>query len=389
MASDYTFGIEEEFFVVDATTLNSARTLPSQFLTRCRDRLGDRVSLELLQSQIETQTVPHASAAAALAELRELRRGVAEVADGFGFALIAAGTHPFAEWQAQRYTERARYRMVMNDLQMLGYRNLLCGLHVHVGLPDPSRRVEIMTRAMPFLPLFLALSTSSPFWCGRATGLLSYRPAAYDELPRTGLPPAFGHEREYHAYVDSLTAAGIVPDASYIWWSIRPSASHPTIELRIADSCTGAEDAVAVAALFRALIHRLDRDPAFGAPVDGVARAIVEENRWRVQRGGLDGRIVDVATREPVQVRAAIRALVEALAADAGRLGRAGDLDGVEAILDFGTSAHRQLEVFGNARDADQTRDEALYRVASWLARATVDASFPAMTAAPRAAAVH
>ncbi|MEJ1157092.1 carboxylate-amine ligase [Prosthecomicrobium sp. N25] len=382
MATDYTFGIEEEFFVVDARTLNSARSLPPQFLTRCRDLLGDRVSLELLQSQIETQTQPHGDAREALAELRVLRAGVAGVAEDFGTTLIAAGTHPFADWQAQRHTERARYRMVMNDLQMLGYRNLLCGLHVHVGVPDPGRRVELMTRAMPFLPLFLALSTSSPFWRGRSTGLLSYRPAAYDELPRTGLPPVFRHEADYGAFVAQLVGAGIIPDASYVWWSIRPSLAHPTLELRIADACTRPEDAVAVAMLFRALVHRLDRDPGYGVAVDAVVRAVTEENRWRVQRAGLDARIVDVQRGGAVTVRTALRRLVKELAPDARATGRASDLDGVKAILDFGTSADRQLEIFGTARDGDRTRQDALYRVASWLARETVET-----TAAPRAAA--
>lgn len=373
MGSDYTFGIEEEFFVVDAATLNSAKTLPAQFLTRCRDRLGDRVSLELLQSQIETQTAPHRSAAAALAELRELRAGVARVAAEFDVAIVASGTHPFAAWQGQKHTERARYRMVMNDLQMLGHRNLLCGLHVHVGLPDPSRRVEIMTRALPYLPLFLALSTSSPFWCGRSTGLLSYRPAAYDELPRTGLPPAFRHQEDYDRFLDQLTRAGIIPDASYIWWSIRPSMAHPTLELRIADACSTADDAVAIAALYRALIHRLDRDPSYGPPVDAVMRAVTEENRWRIQRAGLDARIVDFNGRSSTVARVAIKRLVSELATDARMLGGADDLEGIASILDFGTSAHRQLEVFANAREADHSREDALQRVASWLVRATLE----------------
>lgn len=374
MASDYTFGIEEEFFVVDATSLNSARTLPAQFLTRCRDRLGDRVSLELLQSQIETQTVPHHRAEEALAELKELRAGVSAVAEGYGFALIAAGTHPFAEWQAQRHTERARYRMVMNDLQMLGYRNLLCGMHVHVGLPDPSRRVELMTRTMPFLPLFLALSTSSPFWRGRSTGLLSYRPAAYDELPRTGLPPVFAGQEDYDQYLAALTRGGIIPDASYIWWAIRPALTHPTLELRIADSCTAPEDAVAIAVLFRALVHRLDRDPGYGPAVDNILRAITEENRWRVQRAGLDARIADFGGGQPTTARAAIRRLMKDLAPDARSVGGPDEFAGVRAILDFGTSAHRQLEIFANAREADHGREDALHRVASWLARTTAGA---------------
>jgi carboxylate-amine ligase len=373
MAADYTFGIEEEFFVVDRKTLNSARTLPQSFLSRCRERLGDRVSLEMLQSQIETQTVPHTSTAEATEELRALRTGVAQVAQGFDHTLIAAGTHPFAEWQAQRHTERARYRMVMNDLQMLGYRNLLCGMHVHVALPDPSRRVALMTRALPFVPLFLALSTSSPFWRGRSTGLLSYRPAAYGELPRTGLPPVLRDEEEYNSFLDALVGANIIPDASYIWWSIRPSLNFPTLELRIADSVTQVEDAVAIAALFRALVHRLDRDPGFGRPVDAVTRAVAEENRWRVQRSGLNARIVDPRHGRPVVARAAIVQLLRDLAPDFRRLGGAADTDRVASILHFGTSAQRQVEVFENARQADLTREESLFRVASWLAHATVD----------------
>lgn len=373
MVSDYTFGIEEEFFVVERTTMDSARSLPGQFLTRCRERLGDRVSLELLQSQIETQTVPHKKLSEAGEELRSLRAGVANVADSFDLGLVASGTHPFAEWQVQRHTERARYRMVMNDLQMLGYRNLLCGLHVHVAIPDLSRRIPIMTRLIPYVPLFLALSTSSPFWHGRSTGLLSYRPAAYDELPRTGLPPAFRDEEEYDTLLDSLTRGGIIPDASYIWWSVRPSLQHPTLELRVADSVTSVDDALAIAALFRTLVFRLDRDDSFGRPVDGVVRAIAEENRWRVQRLGLEAKIVDVLGQGPILVRTALQRLISDLSQDAKALGRLEDFNGIQAILDFGTSAGRQIEIFANARRADRTRDEALVRVASWLMRATVD----------------
>jgi carboxylate-amine ligase len=384
--SAYTFGIEEEFFVVDAETGALARSLPAQFLARCRDRLGGRVGLELLQSQIETQTVPHDDPAAALAELRDLRAGLVAAAAEFDLAVIAAGTHPVASWRQQRFTERARYRMVMSDLGMLGYRNLLCGLHVHVAVPDPSRRVALMTRALPFLPLFLALSTSSPFWGGRSTGLMAYRPAAYDELPRTGLPPAFAEAAEYDAYLGALTGAGIIPDASYVWWAIRPSMSYPTLELRIADACTRVEDGAAIAGLYRALVRRLDVDADFGPAVDAVTRAITEENRWRVQRDGLDARIV-ASGGGAVTARDAITELVEALEPDAAALGDCGMADGVAAILDFGTSAQRQLDIFANARSVDRSRDEALARVVRWLIRETAGEALEQSVARPAATA--
>jgi carboxylate-amine ligase len=373
MATDYTFGIEEEFFVVDRITMNSTRSLPPTFLAEARDRLGERVSLELLQSQIETQTEPHTKAGDALDELVELRSGVVATAERFNLGIAASGTHPFAIWHGQRHTERARYRMLMNDLRMLATRNLVCGLHVHVGVPDERKRVALMTRTIPFLPLFLALSSSSPFWQGHATGLVAYRPSAYDELPRTGLPPAFADDEEYQAYVQALVAGGAIPDESYIWWAIRPSMAHPTLELRIADSVTRVEDAVAIAMLFRALVHRLDRDPDYGVAVDTVVRTIAEENRWRVQREGLDARIVDVRTRRGTMVRHAIRRLMRDLAPDAAMLGRAEDLDGVKHILDFGTSATGQLEVFATARAGDHTREEALKGVVRWLLRETAE----------------
>lgn len=369
--SAYTFGLEEEFFVVQRPGGELARALPAQFLSRCRDRLGPRVGLELLQSQIEAQTVPHSDAGDALAELKELRAGLVAAAAEFDLGIIAAGTHPVASWRKQRFTERARYRMVMSDLGMLGYRNLLCGLHVHVGVPDPSKRVTLMTRSLPFLPYFLALSTSSPFWGGRSTGLMAYRPAAYDELPRTGLPPAFADQGEYDAYLAALTGAGIIPDASYLWWAVRPSLAHPTLELRIADACTRVEDSVAIAGLFRALVHRLDVDPDFGPDVTAVTRALAEENRWRVQRDGLDARIVDPLDGQPVTVREGLVHLVELLGDDAAALGDDGMADAVATVLAFGTSAQRQLDIFANAREVDRNRDEALGRVVRWLMRET------------------
>ena len=170
---------------------------------------------------------------------------------------------------------------------MIGYRNMLCGMHVHVAVPDIDTRINLIMRLTPYLPLLLALSTSSPFWQGHLTGLAGYRLAAYDELPRTGLPELFRTNEDYREFVAALTWAKIIPDASYIWWAVRPSLNNPTIELRVADSCTRLDDAIAIAALFRCLVRALDRDRALNAGFDRVGRAITQENKWHAQRYGI------------------------------------------------------------------------------------------------------
>ena len=175
----------------------------------------------------------------------------------------------------------------MHDLQMIGQRDLLCGLHVHVALPDPDDRVDVMYRMLPYLPLFLALSTSSPFWQSRATGLKGYRLAAYDELPRTGVPELFRTREEFDAYVAALVHAGVIKDSSFIWWAIRPSLNNPTLELRAPNSCTLVEDSIAIAALYRTLAHHLYVNRWRNADLNAVGRAIVVENKWQAQRHGV------------------------------------------------------------------------------------------------------
>ena len=201
MPDRYSFGIEEEYFLVDAQTKSVARTMHDGFLQAAKDATGGRVTGEFLQSQIEVQTPPYIDMASAREELRKLRQTVAEVAAEHGLAILAAGTHPTANWSRANQSEGERYDTVMDDLQMIGQRNMLCGLHVHVELPNANERVDVMMRMLPYLPLFVALATSSPFWQSRPTGLKGYRLAAYDELPRTGVPELFrtqGGIRQLH-----------------------------------------------------------------------------------------------------------------------------------------------------------------------------------------------
>ena len=236
MTDAYTFGIEEEYFLVDAhTKLGDARHARRPFWRPPRRPPTDRSWANSCNRRCEVATLPHHDIRTAHAELRHLRQTVAKIAAEHGLAILAAGTHPTADWGRSQQSEGERYDAVMDDLQMIGQRNMLCGLHVHVELPDPDDRVDVMTRMLPYLPLFIALATSSPFWRSRPTGLKGYRLAAYDELPRTGVPELFRNKEEFDAYVDALVKAGVMQDSSYVWWSMRPSLKHPTLELRAPD----------------------------------------------------------------------------------------------------------------------------------------------------------
>jgi len=237
-SNSYSVGIEEEYFVFDARTRRVLNRANKKFLAGARKRLGDRVRPELLQSQLEVLTPPCSSLTEVRANLSSYRLALAEEAAKQGLGIAALGTFPLAYWTDQISTRKARYTVIMDDLQMLGLRNMLCGMHVHVEVADRDRRVDLMMRLVPYLPLLLALSASSPFWQGHLTGLHGYRLAAYDELPRTGLPELFRTQADFDDYVAALVNAKIIPDASYIWWALRPSLKYPTLELRVADSCT-------------------------------------------------------------------------------------------------------------------------------------------------------
>jgi carboxylate-amine ligase len=369
MAAIFKFGIEEEFFLVDADTKSAARAMPAAFLRAAKAATGGQVSGELLQSQIEIATLPHTDMATAREELRFLRQTVAKVAAEHGLAILAAGTHPTAVWRDMQQTESERYDAVMHDLQMIGQRNMLCGMHVHVELPDPDDRVDVMTRMLPYVPLFVALATSSPFWSSRPTGLKGYRLAAYDELPRTGVPELFRTKEEFDAYVAALVRAGVMEDASYVWWAIRPSLEHPTLELRAPDCCTLVEDTIAIAALYRVLARYLTRNPLVNQSIGAVERAIAVENKWRAQRYGVHGTFVSEIGA--VSVAEVLDQLLEEIAPDAAALCCLSELRHCRTIVGAGTSADTQLAVFEQHRHGG-SQARALRAVTDWIAAATL-----------------
>lgn len=371
MSGDYRFGIEEEYFVNDAVKRDVARSRIAEFFADCREHIAEAVDWEMLEPQVEVATPPGLDFGAAREHLRGLRASLGEVARRQGLSIMASGTHPIAVWARVRPTNQPRYGKVMHDLQMLGSRTVLCGMHVHVEVPDPNQRVDLMNRMQPYLPLLLALSTSSPFWQTHRTGLLGYRLAAFRELPRTGLPDLFHDHADYQRYIDTLVAARAIENSSYVWWIIRPSLKYPTLELRVADSCTRVEDTIAIAALYRCLVRHLVNDPALNRAQTGASRAIVEENCWRAQRYGIHGSFVDEKNRTAKPVRELLDETLDLVAEDAKALGCQRELDLARWIVARGTSADQQLTLYTEAVGRGLSNRDALAGVVDWLTAET------------------
>lgn len=371
MNKSYRFGIEEEYFLSDIENRGAVRNISPRFISAVRAAFPGEVQREMLQSQIEVATAPCLTMNEARRALATLRSGLSVIGQEHGLTVLAAGTHPSAIWTRQKPTAAARYDKLMRDLQMLGSRNQVCGLHVHVEVPDPDMRINLMTRMMPYLPVMLALSTSSPFWQAQRTGLMGYRLAAYSELPRTGLPELFASPDEYQRYVDIMVEARAIQDSSFVWWAIRPSQQHPTLELRVADSCTRLSDTLAITALFRCLVRHLEMHPKLNDNLTSTSRAIASENMWRAQRYGTHGGFVCEQSRTMRPVEQVVSELLSMLAGDAAELDCVAEISRCRDILTDGTSADVQLAIFEEARLRETDRNGALSAVVDWLTRET------------------
>ena len=278
------------------------------------------VKPEFLKSQIEVNTKICKTVAQARKSLASLRHTVADIVSNYRLAPIVASTHPFSEWQRQHHTDRERYNVLAKDLQAVVRRLLICGMHVHVGIDDDELRIDLLNQVSYFLPHLMALSTSSPFWRGEVTGLKSYRLSVFDELPRTGIPNTFDSYAEYQRHIDILINAGLIEDPTKLWWDVRPSASFPTLEMRITDVCTLIDDAAAIAALFACILRMLYRLKLNNQRWRQYASMLISENRWRAQRYGLDGGLVDFGKGEIVPCVSLLEELIELVAEDAEAL---------------------------------------------------------------------
>jgi carboxylate-amine ligase len=369
----FSIGIEEEYLLVDQTSRDLVREMPQALFDAAQEALQGQVAREFLKSQIEVGTTVHATPTAAGQELAALRATVAELAAEHGLAPIAASTHPFARWSTQEPTERDRYQAIARDLAGVGRRLVICGMHVHVGIEDDELRVDLMNQARYFLPHLLMLSTSSPFAEGEDTGLKCYRLAAYQELPRTGLPGRFESWEEYRHTVELLVRNGVIEDASKIWWDMRPSARFPTLEMRVTDVCTRIEDAVCVAAMYVSILRMLYRIRRANQTWRTYPLFLLSENRWRAMRYGvLDGNLFDFGKGELVAFRDLVDELLAMLREDARELGCLAELERAATIARGGTSADRQVACFDRLVAQGCSREDALKGVVDHLIRETV-----------------
>jgi len=307
------------------------------------------------------------TAGEARADLSCLRYCVAEEAGRHGLGLIAVSTHPFAQWDAQKHVDKERYNVIARDMKTVVRRLVICGMHVHVAVEDDDLRIDLMNQIRYFLPHLLALSTSSPFWRGEDTGLRSYRCSIFKEMPRTGLPDVFDSFGEYRRHVAVLEKAGVIEDATKLWWDVRPSARFPTLEMRMTDVCTRLDDAIAIAALFQCLLSMLYRLRRQNQRWRTYARLLIEENRWRAQRYGLDQGLVDFGRGEIMPYSDLLEEVIELVMPDAEALGCVAELNSARDILVRGTSAHNQQALYAQAIEGGASPSEALRGVVDWL----------------------
>jgi len=363
----YTVGIEEEYLVVDRQSRDLIRRPPAEMWDRLGEVLGSKVTPELLKAQIEVGTKVCSNLAEARNDLAGMRRDLSSVVDEYGAAIIASSTHPFANWAQQETTEEPRYMRIAADYQQVARQLVVCGMHVHVGVEDPHLRIDLMNQVRYMLPHLLALSASSPFWDGAPTGLLAYRLVIFQNLPRTGMPEEFASWGEYERFVEILVGAGLIEDATKLWWDIRPSARYPTLEMRISDVCTRLDDAITVAALYQCLLGYLYRLRRSNRRWRVYSPGIIEENVWRAQRYGADGDLVDFGRGELVPMADLIEELIEMTAPDAAELDVCDEVAAARDIVANGTSAHRQLATYEEATAAGASEREALAAVVDGL----------------------
>ena len=367
----FTVGIEEEYLLIDPETRDLISEPSDAVLQDCEaaiDASVGGVRPEFLRAQVEVGTEVCTSIAEARHHLTTLRRTVAEVAENHGMKIIAASTHPFANWSSQRHTDKDRYNVLAQDMQTLARRLLICGMHVHVGVEDPEDRIDLLNQIPYFLPHILALTTSSSFWQGQNTGLKSYRVSVFDEMPRTGLPEKFDSYGEYERHVKMLVDAELIEDSSKIWWDVRPHGIFPTLEMRIADICTRLEDGLTIAALYACLLSMLSRLRRDNQRWRVYSNMLVHENRWLTQRYGIDGGLVDFGKGERVPYADLLEEIITLVREDAQRLDCVAEVERARQIIADGTSAHHQVAIYEKATGEGADAREALAAVVDWLA---------------------
>ncbi|MFQ5349836.1 MAG: carboxylate-amine ligase [Thermoanaerobaculia bacterium] len=354
-----TIGIEEEYQIVDPRS-RALSSYVQELLDGGRRVLEDQIKPEFLQSQVEVGSRICGNMREARAEVVRLRSSVDELAAAGGLKVMAASTHPFSSWLDQEITEGERYTKHVEKLAELARRMLIFGMHVHIGIDDRDLMVDVMSQARYFLPHILALSTSSPLWHGRETGLKSYRSIVFQSLPRTGPPPEFDSWAEHQEFVETLIKTGCIDEATKIWWDIRPHPVYPTLEFRVADICTRPDEAIAIAALIQAIVAKLIKLRQTNQSWRRYRHHLVTENKWRAVRYGLDGKLIDFGRQEEIETRRLIEELLEWVDDVLDELETRDEVAYIRTILEEGTSADRQLAVYRETGDLNAVVDHLI-----------------------------
>jgi glutamate---cysteine ligase / carboxylate-amine ligase len=361
MFEQFTLGIEEEFQIVDPQT-RELRSHVSEFLEEGKMILGEQIKPEMIQSMIEVGTGICRNIQEARDDISRLRGIISSLARKTGLEIVAASTHPISRWQDQKIFDDERYELLVEELQTVARSLLIFGLHVHVGIADPERAIHIMNAARYFLPHVLALTTSSPFWMGHNTGLKSYRSEVFKQFPRTDIPDHYDSYSSFQRYVELLVKTGCIDNGKKIWWDVRPHPFFPTLEFRICDIPTRVDDTIAIAALFQAIVAKLNKliDKNLGFRL--YRRALVQENKWRAVRYGLDGKMIDFGKQKEVPVRDLILELLEFVDDVLDDLDSRKEVEHINTILERGTSADEQLLVYRETNDLKAVVDRLIER---------------------------
>jgi carboxylate-amine ligase len=358
-APSLTLGIEEEYQIIDPKT-RELQSYITQILKEDSVILG-QIKPELHQSMVEIGTSVCQTPAEARAELVRLRGTVMQLAAKNGLKIAAAGTHPFSSWLSQEITPLERYMGVRQDLAEMAQRLLIFGTHVHIGIEDRDFLVDAMNVSRYFVPHVLCLSTSSPFWMGRVTGLKSYRSVIFRNFPRTGIPPVLGSWGDYEALLSTMVETNCIPNGSKIWWDVRPNHSYPTLEFRLCDVCTRVDEAVSIAAILQAIIAKLWKLRHDNMTFRMYPGTLIEENKWRAVRYGLDGKLIDLGKNRELPARELIQELIEWFIDDVlDELGSRREVEYAFRILREGTSADRQIATYERTSDFKAVVDQLI-----------------------------
>ncbi|MGQ0761579.1 MAG: carboxylate-amine ligase [Acidobacteriota bacterium] len=359
MFDQFTLGIEEEFQIVDPVT-RELRSHVTEFLDEGRMILGEQIKPEMIQSMIEVGTGICKNIQEARADISNLRGVIASLAEKNGLRIVAASTHPISRWQDQKIFEDERYELLVQELQTVARSLLIFGLHVHVGIPDRERQIHIMNASRYFLPHILALTTSSPFWMGHNTGLKSYRSEIFKQFPRTDIPDHFDSYPGFQRYIELLVKTGCINDGRKIWWDCRPHPVFPTLEFRICDIPTRVDDTVAIAALFQAIVAKLTKLIEKNLGFRLYRRMLIQENKWRAVRWGLEGKMIDFGKQKEVPTRDLVLELLDFVDDVLDDLGSRKEVEHIHTILQRGTSAEEQLRVYRETNDLTAVVDRLM-----------------------------